>query len=91
MRNESEAFHELTDRMLPRLLSINPDCATVFGRHDPYDAHLPHGGLQRIRDNLDLLDEWGKEADEIGAIFINAPSGFVDIPGERPACAFFET
>ena len=65
MRNASESLLELTDRMLPRLLSINPDCATVFGRHDPYDAHLPHGGFQRIRDNLDLLDEWGKEADEI--------------------------
>jgi len=61
----SEDVCDLNDRMLLRLLSINPDCATVFGRHDPYDAHLPHGGFKRIRDNLDLLDEWGKEADEI--------------------------
>jgi hypothetical protein len=65
MRNASEALGELNGRMLLRLLSINPDCATVFGRHDPYDAHLPHGGFQRIRDNLDLLDEWGKKSDEI--------------------------
>ena len=61
----SEMLGDLNDRMLSRLLSINPDCATVFGKHDPYDAHLPHGGFQRIRDNLDLLDEWRKEADTI--------------------------
>jgi len=65
MRNASEALRELNDRMLPRLLSVNPDCATIFGKHAPFDAHLPHGGFQRIRDNLDLLDEWGKDADEI--------------------------
>jgi hypothetical protein len=67
MRNASEALCELNDRMLPRLLSVNPDCATIFGKHDPFDAHLPHGGFQRIRDNLDLLDQWGKEADGISS------------------------
>jgi len=68
MRTASEALGDLNDRMLPRLLSINPDCATISGRHDPYDALLPHGGFQRIRDNLDLLDEWGKEADGIVSV-----------------------
>lgn len=61
----SKVFQELNDKMQIRLLSINPDCATVFGKHDPYDARLPHGGFQRIRDNLNLLNEWEKEAGEI--------------------------
>jgi len=61
----SKVFQELNDKMQLRLFSINPDCATVFGKHDPYDAHLPHGGFQKIQDNLDLLNEWEKEAGEI--------------------------
>jgi len=65
MKKASVSLGELNDRMLLRLLSINPDCATIFGKHDPYDAHLPHGGFQRVRDNLNLLDEWGRQAEGI--------------------------
>lgn len=63
----SGAFDELNEQMLPKLLSINPDCATVFGRHEPYDRHLPHGGFQKLRDNLGLLNEWSKAAEDISS------------------------
>jgi hypothetical protein len=67
MDEDSRSFDELNAGMLPRLLSINPDCATIFGKHDPYDWQLPHGGYQKLKDNLDLLTEWSKEANEIAA------------------------
>lgn len=61
----SKAFDELNEQMLLRLLAINPDCATIFGMHDPYDRQLPHGGYDKIRDNLGLLEEWSSRAGEI--------------------------
>ncbi|OGS42220.1 MAG: hypothetical protein A3K67_02465 [Euryarchaeota archaeon RBG_16_62_10] len=63
----SETFDDLNEQMLLRLLSTNPDCATVFGRHDPYDRQLPHGGYRKIGDNLSMLVEWAKVADEIAS------------------------
>ena len=38
----SRAFDELNEAMLRRALEINPDSATICGKHDPYDRHLPH-------------------------------------------------
>ncbi len=63
----SKAFDDLNEQMLPRLLSANPDCATVFGKHEPYDTQLPDGGSRRLKDNLELLREWSKAANEISA------------------------
>lgn len=55
----------MNERMLLRFLEINPDVATILGRHDPYDHHLPHGGVKRLMDNLSLLRNWTREADTI--------------------------
>jgi hypothetical protein len=30
--------------------------------HDPYDWHLPHGGVKRLEDTLELLEEWHSSA-----------------------------
>ncbi|MDH3365568.1 MAG: DUF885 domain-containing protein [Thermoplasmata archaeon] len=61
----SPAFDSLNERMLLKLLEINPDMATMLGKHDPYDHHLPHGGVKRLQDNLKLLIDWTHEAEEI--------------------------
>jgi len=63
----SEAFDDMNERMLLRLLSINPDCATLFGQHEPYDRLLPHGGFQRLKDTLDLIEGWTREAGDIAS------------------------
>ena len=60
----SKSFDELNDAMLLRVLEINPDAATICGKHDPYDRHLPHGGVKRIQDNVSLLAEWTAKAGE---------------------------
>ncbi len=54
----SRRFDELNDRMLLRLFEINPEVATRFGVHGEHDHHLSNGGSERIKDTMDLLDEW---------------------------------
>ena len=61
----SQRFEELNERMLTRLFEVNPHLATQFGRHDPYDYHLPNGSGRRLTDTMDILDEWHAEASEI--------------------------
>ncbi|UCE81197.1 MAG: DUF885 domain-containing protein [Methanobacteriota archaeon] len=61
----SPAFDALNERMLHRLFDINPDMATILGRHDPYDHLLPHGGVRRLEDNLALLRDWAQEAKRV--------------------------
>lgn len=58
-------FDGLNEQMLRRFLTANPDCATIFGKHDPYDGLLPHGGFKKIEDNLALLTEWERAAARI--------------------------
>ncbi len=58
----SKNFEELNERMLMRVFDVNPHLATQFGRHDPYDYHLPHGGVKRLTDTMDVLDEWHNRA-----------------------------
>ena len=60
----SPAFDTLNERMLIRLCEINPDMATILGKHDPYDHLLPHGGVKRLEDNLAMLIEWTAQAEE---------------------------
>lgn len=62
---DANAFDELSERMFKKLLEINPDAGTIMGLHDPYDMHLPHGGLKRLTDNRELLKEWLSEAKEL--------------------------
>ena len=61
----SPGFDQLNERMLERLLQVNPDVATILGKHDPYDRLLPHGGAKRLEDNLALLREWTEQAERI--------------------------
>jgi len=61
----NEEFEELNERMLARFFALNPDCATIFGKHVPYDQHLPHGGFKRVADTVDLLTEWNTRAKEV--------------------------
>lgn len=61
----SKDFDELNEQMLRRFFSINPDMATAFGMHDPYDGQLPHGGVERLKDTLALVKEWEKRASKI--------------------------
>ena len=63
----SEEFEALGERMLSRLLDANPDCATIFGMHEPYDGRLPHGGFEKLAANLSLLDHWKREAERVAA------------------------
>ena len=63
----SDSFDELSELMLKAFLDINPDVATVFGKHDPYDMRLPHGGLKKLQDNLEILESWLSEARAIAA------------------------
>jgi uncharacterized protein (DUF885 family) len=51
--------------MLLRFLDVNPDMATMLGKHEPYDHLLPHGGVKRLQDNLKLLVDWNREAEHI--------------------------
>ncbi len=60
----SQEFDDLNKKMLPRFFSVNPDAATLFGMHDPYDGMLPHGGVKRIKDTLSLFREWERSASE---------------------------
>jgi len=62
---QSTEFDTLNERMLTELLDLNPDCATIFGKHDPYDRLLPHGGFEKIRDTLALLEGWERSARRI--------------------------
>jgi hypothetical protein len=61
----NEEFDRLNERMLPRFFTINPDAATQFGMHDPYDWHLPNGGVKRLEGTLALLEEWLSSAEQI--------------------------
>jgi uncharacterized protein (DUF885 family) len=60
-------FDELNERMLEELLKINPDTATGFGIHEPYDWQLPHGGFKRYEETRTLLASWYAKAEEIAA------------------------
>ena len=61
----SKRFEELNESMLNRIFDVNPHLATQFGKHDPYDYHMPNGGVKRLRDTMDILDEWHAEAFEL--------------------------
>ncbi|MBU1159176.1 MAG: DUF885 domain-containing protein [Candidatus Thermoplasmatota archaeon] len=54
----AHAFDQLNEEMFKRILAVNPDVGTALGLHDPYDMYLPHGGVKRIDDTLDILKEW---------------------------------
>lgn len=63
----SRTFEELNERMLKRIFEVNPHLATQFGKHDPYDFHLPDGSEKRLTDTMEILDEWFAEASSIAS------------------------
>ena len=63
---ESSAFDGYNEKMLSEFLHINPDVATMFGLHDPYDRLLPHGGFKRYKETDELLALWTVTASELG-------------------------
>lgn len=60
-----DRFDALSEEMFKRYLEINPENGTVFGLHEPYDHHLPHGGFKRIEDTMRLMEDWSRKAHEI--------------------------
>jgi len=60
-----DQFDALCEEMFKRYLEINPQDGTAFGLHEPYDHHLPHGGLKGIEDTVQLMEDWSKRAHEI--------------------------
>lgn len=60
-----DRFDALSEEMFKRYLEINPENGTSFGLHEPYDYHLPHGGLERIYQTLRLMEDWSRKAHEI--------------------------
>lgn len=61
----SESFDAVNNEMLSKFFSANPDMATAFGMHDPYDHHLPDGRFSKMRGNLELLERWYRRASSI--------------------------
>ncbi len=61
----SMEFDDLNEQMLTRFFTINPDEATAFGKHDPFDGQLPDGSVKRLEDTLKLLKDWESEATKI--------------------------
>jgi uncharacterized protein (DUF885 family) len=59
------AFDGFNEKMLGEFMRINPDAATLFGLHDPYDRFLPHGGFNRYRETDELLAQWTATASEL--------------------------
>jgi len=55
--NADETFEKLTQDMMNRFFENNPDFATEFGLHEPYDYLLPTGSTQLLLKNLQLLEE----------------------------------
>jgi hypothetical protein len=61
----STTLDNLNEGMLREFLKINPDAATSFGIHEPYDWQLPHGGFKRYQYTRVLLNSWYAKAEEI--------------------------
>jgi len=60
-----KSFDEINEEMFEEFLLLNPDVATLYGLHDPYDRFLPHGGFKRFEDTKELLRIWNEEAVEV--------------------------
>ena len=55
--NADETFEKITQEMMDRFFENNPDFATEFGLHDPYDYLLPTGSTELFLKNLRFLEE----------------------------------
>jgi len=59
-----KSFDEINEEMFEEFLLLNPDVATNYGLHDPYDRFLPQGGFKRFEDTKELLRLWNEKAVE---------------------------
>lgn len=50
-------FEKLTKEMMDGFFENNPDFATEFGLHEPYDYMLPDGSTKLLAENLHFLEE----------------------------------
>ena len=57
-------FEELAQQGLKKFLEKNPDYATHLGLHEPYDYLLPDGSTERLKENLQMMEEWIKQLNE---------------------------
>src|SRR4030042_5604430 len=55
--NADETFEKLTQEMMNGFFENNPDFATEFGLHEPYDYLLPTGSTKLLAENLHLLEK----------------------------------
>jgi len=60
-----DRFHALCEEKFKRYLEMNPENGTALGLHEPYDYHLPHGGLDRIEETLRMMEDWSRKGHEI--------------------------
>ena len=67
MEMTSQEFGALNDEMVRALFMLNPDAATRFGMHDPYDGMLPHGGARRLERTSELLTSWLRKAEKVAS------------------------
>lgn len=62
--NADQEFERITEEMFRKFMESNPDWATSFGLHDPYDTMLPDGSTARFAKNLKLEEEWLKKLED---------------------------
>jgi len=62
--SENEKFERLNWEMFEKLLRRNPNFATFFGLHEPYDWLLPDGSAKNIFGTLALIKEWYEKLKE---------------------------
>lgn len=51
-------FERLNKEMFDKLMKKNPDYATFFGLHEPYDWLLPDGSAKNVFETHGLFEEW---------------------------------
>jgi uncharacterized protein (DUF885 family) len=56
--SEDEKFERLSEEMFTKLMEENPEDATLFGLHDPYDTQLSDGSSKNVFRSLELSKQW---------------------------------
>lgn len=50
--------------MFQSYFDLNPEVATYFGLHEPYDYQLSDGSTSHIQENLEFMEEWARRMEE---------------------------
>jgi len=56
--SEDEKFEKLNIEMFQKVMEKNPNYATFFGLHDPYDWQMTDGSSEHVFENLELGRQW---------------------------------